>query len=163
MNPILQAKLDELDKANKYECWYLVKQPTAFDCLCYWVSFLSEYKTKNPHSNPQNFIEQKISKLKAAKPGIEISNNYRALRVAAFFGLITMKSKKYEEALITETFKEITNRCNGEYEKTEFYADIIQRQIEKMYISSQIDEEYKGVRQDYRLYPVMLLYKVLLE
>ena len=32
-----------------------------------------------------------------------------------------------------------------------------------MYISSTVDEGYNGVRQDFRLYPVMLLYKVLLE
>lgn len=163
MNPILQTKLDELERASDYECWYLVKQPTAFDSLCYLVSFLADYKTKTVPGNLQDYVGQKISELKAVKPDIEISNNYRALRVAAFFGLITMTSSKYDDALITDTFKEITDRCNGEYEKTELYVDIIQRQIEKMYISSQIDEAHEGVRQEYRLYPVMLLYKVLLE
>ena len=137
MNPILQTKLDELERASDYECWYLVKQPTAFDSLCYLVSFLADYKTKTVHGNLQDYVGQKISDLKAVKPDIEISNNYRALRVAAFFGLITMTSSKYDDALITDTFKEITDRCNGEYEKTELYVDIIQRQIEKMYISSQ--------------------------
>lgn len=163
MNPILQTKLNELERASDYECWYLVKQPTAFDCLCYLVAFLADYKTKTVSENLQDYVSQKISELKAVKPDIEISNNYRALRVAAFFGLITMISSKYDDALITDTFKEITDRCNGEYEKTELYVDIIQRQIEKMYISSQIDEAHQGVRQEYRLYPVMLLYKVLLE
>ena len=163
MNPILQIKLDELERASDYECWYLVKQPTTFDSLCYLVSFLADYKTKTVPGNLQDYVGQKISELKAVKPDIEISNNYRALRVAAFFGLITMTSSKYDDALITDTFKEITDRCNGEYEKTELYVDIIQRQIEKMYISSQIDEAHQGVRQEYRLYPVMLLYKVLLE
>lgn len=163
MNPILQTKLNELERASDYECWYLVKQPTAFDCLCYLVAFLADYKTKTVSENLQDYVSQKISELKAVKPDIEISNNYRALRVAAFFGLITMTSSKYDDALITDTFKEITDRCNGEYEKTELYVDIIQRQIEKMYISSQIDEAHQGVRQEYRLYPVMLLYKVLLE
>ena len=163
MNPILKNKIDELEKASDYECWYLVKQPTAFDCLCYLVSFLKEYKSKEVSENLHDFIENKIAELKREKPNIEISNNYRALRVAAFFGLITMTSSKYDEAIITETFSEITTRCNGEYEKTDLYIDIIQRQIEKMYISSQIDEAYQGIRQGYRLYPVMLLYKVLLE
>lgn len=163
MNPILQTKLDELERASDYECWYLVKQPTAFDCLCYLVAFLADYKTKTVSENLQDYVSQKISELNDVKPDIDISNNYRALRVAAFFGLITMTSSKYDDALITDTFKEITDRCNGEYEKTELYIDIIQRQIEKMYISSQIDEAHQGVRQEYRLYPVMLLYKVLLE
>ena len=163
MNPILETKIKELEKASDYECWYLVKQPTAFDSLCYLVSFLKKYQSADVRENLQNFISEELRKLKSIHPDLEISNNYRALRVAAFFGLITMTSSKYDEAVITETFHEITNRCGGNYEKTELYADIIQRQIEKMFISSQIDEAYQGVRRDYRLYPVMLLYKVLLE
>lgn len=163
MNPILQNKLQELQNANDYECWYLVKQPADFDSLCYLVSFLADYKTKTVSGNLQDYVGQKISELKAVKPDIKMSNNYRALRVAAFFGLITMTSSMYDDALITDTFKEITDRCNGEYEKTELYKDIIQRQIEKMFISSEIDEQRDDVRRNYRLYPVMLLYKVLIE
>lgn len=163
MNIILENKLKELENAGDYECWYLVKQPTAFDSLCYLVSFLEEFKSKDVSENLQDFIGVKVNELKQSKPNVEISNNYRALRVAAFFGLITMTSSKYDEAIITETFKEITSKCNGEYENTDSYTDVVQRQIEKMFISSQIDEAYNGVRQEYRLYPVMLLYKVLIE
>lgn len=163
MNIILENKLKELENAGDYECWYLVKQPTAFDSLCYLVSFLEEFKSKDVSGNLQDFIGVKVNELKQSKPNVEISNNYRALRVAAFFGLITMTSSKYDEAIITETFKEITSKCNGEYENTDSYTDVVQRQIEKMFISSQIDEAYNGVRQEYRLYPVMLLYKVLIE
>lgn len=163
MNPILSNKLAELNSANDYECWYLVKQPTAFDSLCYLVSFLKEFKNKEISSNLQDFIGKKIEEVNAKKPNVEISNNYRALRVAAFFGLITMTSYRYNEAIITDTFEEINIRCAGEFEKTDLYIDIIQRQIEKMFISSIVDEEYNRVRHNYRLYPVMLLYKVLLE
>ena len=163
MNPLLESKLNELNSASDYECWYLVKQPTAFDSICYLVSFLEDFKAQDTPGNLQDYIANKIESLKAVKPNVEISNNYRALRVAAFFGLIRMTNTKYENAIITDSFKEVTLRCNGEYEKTELYLDIIQRQIEKMYISSSIDEEYERVRQEYRLYPVMLLYKILIE
>ncbi len=163
MNSILASKLEELENASDYECWYLVKQSTNFDNICYLVSFLKEYMSKDTGNNIQTFISEKLEKLKQVKPNVEISNNYRALRVAAFFGLITMKSNKYEESIITPTFEEINKRCNGEFEKTELYGDIIQRQIEKMFISSDVDEASNGVRQEFRLYPVMLLYKVLLE
>ena len=163
MNSVLQDKLNELENANDYECWYLVKQPTAFDNICYLVSFLKEFKSKSASENLQDFIGKKVVEVNASKPNVEISNNYRALRVAAFFGLITMTSSKYEEAIITETFEEINNRCGGAFENKELYEDIIQRQIEKMYISSNVDEGHNGVRQEFRLYPVMLLYKVLLE
>ena len=163
MNSVLQNKLNELQNASDYECWYLVKQPTAFDNICYLVSFLKEFKAKDTPANLQDFIGKKVTETNASKPNVVISNNYRALRVAAFFGLITMTSSKYEEAIITEAFEEIYNRCGGAFENKDLYEDIIQRQIEKMYISSTVDEGYNGVRQDFRLYPVMLLYKVLLE
>lgn len=163
MNPILEAKFHELENASDYECWYLVKQPTAFGSLCYLVSFLKKYKDENSNDVLQDYISSQISQLRSVKPTISISDNYRALRVAAFFGLIRMTNTNYANAVITDAFNEVTERCNGEYERTELYIDIIQRQIEKMFISSSVDEEYNGVRQDYRLYPVMLLYKVLLE
>ena len=163
MNSVLQNKLDELNNASNYECWYLVKQPTGFDNLCYLVSFLKEFKSKGTQEKLQDFIEEKIKEINASESNVKISNNYRALRVAAFFGLVTMTSAKYEEAVVTDVFEEIYDRCGGAFENKELYEDIIQRQIEKMYISSSVDEEYKGVRKDYRLYPVMLLYKVLLE
>lgn len=163
MNSVLQNKLNELQNASDYECWYLVKQPTAFDNICYLVSFLKEFKSKDTPENLQDFIGKKVTETNASKPNVKISNNYRALRVAAFFGLITMTSSKYEEAIIAEAFEEIYNRCGGAFENKDLYEDIIQRQIEKMYISSTVDEGYNGVRQDFRLYPVMLLYKVLLE
>ena len=152
MNPILENKTNELENASDYECWYLVKQPTAFDNICYLVSFLKEFKEHDMPENLQDFIGKKVSLVNQSKPSVEISN-----------GLIKMTSSKYEEAIITETFDEICARCGGEFEKKELYSDIIQRQIEKMYISSTVDEGYNGVRQKYRLYPVMLLYKVLIE
>lgn len=163
MNSILQKKLEELENANDSECWYLVKHTTDFGSLCYLVSFLKEYKDGHSTNNLQDFIGRKIHQLSTIKPEIKISNNYRALRVAAFFGLITMTSSKYDEAKITDTFTEINDRCAGEFEKKELYIDIIQRQIEKMFISTVIDERFNSIRKEYRLYPVMLLYKILLE
>lgn len=84
MNPMLQKKLEELNQSGDYECWYLVKQPTAFDSLCYLVSFLKEYKEGQNSDNLQDYIGRKIQQLGVVKPEVNISNNYRALRVAAF-------------------------------------------------------------------------------
>lgn len=163
MNPVLENKLLALKNANDYECWYLVKQPTAFDAICYLVSFLKEFQSGTAAESLEEFIGQKVAEVNARQSAVVISNNYRALRVAAFFGLIKMNSKKYEEASITDTFEEINARCAGVFERKDLYTDIIQRQIEKMYISSDVDEESNGIRKKYRLYPVMLLYKILLE
>ena len=46
MNQVLENKLHELENASDYECWYLVKQPTAFDSICYLVSFLKILRHK---------------------------------------------------------------------------------------------------------------------
>lgn len=163
MNALLEEKYNELQAADDYECWYLVKQPTAFDSLCYLVSFLKKYQETDSKAVLQEYIKHCVEQLKMAKPNIELSDNYRALRVAACFGLIRMQSSGYNDALITPTFLEIEKRCNGSFEDKEKYADIIKRQIEKMFLSSDVDEAKDGVRRKFRLFPIMLLYKVLVE
>lgn len=166
MSSILNEKIQELENSVQYECWYLVKQPTDFSSICYLVLFLEEFKKENSTNNLNmslsDYIDMKVEKINAEK-GIAISKNYRALRVAAFFGLIRMTDNKYENAKTTDTFEEIKFLTNGEFEKKELYSNVITRQIEKMFVSSVIDEESNGVRGNYRLFPVILLYKILLE
>lgn len=163
MNAILDEKYNQLKAASDYECWYLVKQPTAFDGLCYLVSILKKYQESDSKANIQEYIKMHVGQLKATNPSIELSDNYRALRVAAYFGLIRMQSSGYNDAIITPTYNEVEKRCGGKFEEKEKYSDIIKRQIEKMYLSSEIDEAKDGVRRNFRLFPVMLLYKVLIE
>lgn len=162
MNTLLQAKLDELKSMQKGECWYIVKQETSFVNLCYLVSFLQEYQSNPPNNQSlEQFIKNKAEQFNQSS-GLGITTTHRALRVAVFFGLIS-NTNKYENAQITPVYNEIKQRCNGQFENASNYQDIIQNQIEKMFISSDIDEKNERVRSDYRLYPVMLLYKILLE
>ena len=163
MNELLQEKLDSLENANDYECWYLVKQDTSFASLCYQVEYLRQFQEDSKGYNLENYIKQSVAKLKEEKPDISVSDTHRALRVACFFGLITMTNASYKDALLPPTVYQILDLCGGEFERIETYSSVIQRQIEKMFISSSIDEEYEGVREKFRLYPVMLLYKILLE
>lgn len=163
MNEILQNKISELDSAKDYECWYLVKQDTSFVSLCYQVEFLRKFQEDSKGLNLETFVKQSVAQLKLEKPSVIVSETHRALRVAAFFGLIKMMSRSYNDAIVSPTFYEITNLCGGEFEKKEHYIDVMKRQIEKIFISSNIDEEYEGIRREFRLYPVMLLYKVLIE
>lgn len=164
MNPLLEQKLSALKKAQEFECWYLVKHSTNFAHLCYLVSFLKDYVDHPGASrNLESHIDKKVSALNSSKPDLKLSNNYRALRVAAFFGLIKMKSSNYSECVFTDTYAEIVARCQGEFEKTELYQDIITRQIEKMYVASSIDEGKTGTRKDYNIFPIMFLNKILVE
>ncbi|MFH6649094.1 McrB family protein [Streptococcus suis] len=160
---MLEQKINELEAAQNYECWYLVKQDTSFISLCYQVEFLRQFQEDSKGLNLESFIKNRVSQIKSEKNDVTISETHRALRVAAFFGLITMTSNSYNTAQISPTFYEIKELCDGNFEKIELYKDIVQRQIEKMFISSSIDEEYKGIRKDFRLFPVMFLYKILIE
>lgn len=165
MNDILQNRLNQLDSLQKFSCWYLVKQPTTFFKLCYLVSFLEKYQKEHDTKQFQQYISDNIAELNKQK-GLEISDNYRALLVAAYFGLIqktAAKGSTYEQSIITDTYYEIKERCNGKFENTELYDDIIERQIEKIYLSTAIDDQYEGIRANYKLYPVMFLYKILVE
>ena len=171
MNELLQRKLTKLAELDKHQCWYLVKQHTDFSLICYLVFLLKRYKQENHVDKLNDFVIAQAKLLKLDKPDFEFSENYRALRVAAFFGLIKFEfdpltdtyKDRYENADITEVFEEINNRCLGNFEQTSLYADIIQRQIEKMFVSSKIDKQSDSTRSEYRLYPTMLLYKVLIE
>lgn len=160
MNEMLAKKYKSLEAAEDYACWYLVKQPTDFSQICYLVSALESYQKNDKKEDLKEYIVSYNGKF---DPSLALSNNYRALRVAAFFGLIIMNGSRYDEAIITPTFEEIKRRTNGAFENTELYLDIIERQIEKMFISSEIDEKSNDIRRSFRLYPIMLLYKVLLE
>lgn len=163
MNEMLQNKLKQLEDAGEYECWYLVKQQTEFAKLCYLVYCLKEFQDHHENENLETFINTKIASLQSGLDGVELLSNHRALRVAAFFGLITMNGANYKNATITETYYEICDRCKYKFERIDLYADIIDRQIEKMFLSSDIDEAKDTLRKDFRLYPIMLLYKVLIE
>ncbi|VXB63196.1 Putative restriction enzyme [Enhydrobacter sp. AX1] len=172
MNEILVEKLNQFEKSKDQECWYIVRQITQFDALCYLVDSLELYlvnqKNKDETSGESEnklatFISERATIQSQINPNFKFSNNYRALRVAGFFGLIKLKKGGYANAEISPVFHEIKQRCNGAFENTNLYKDIIQRQIEKMFISSEFDEEHERLRNNFRLYPVMLLYKVLLE
>ena len=162
MNQLLQEKINQLSTSKDFECWYLVKHNPDFCNLCYLIDALKKYTIYKDALNLEESIKKYIAKINSEK-GMTLSNNYRTLRVAAFLGLIRMNDAKYENAIITPVFEDIRGKCDGEFEKTSLYQDVIDRQIEKIYTASIIDEECDGVRKDFRIYPVMFLNKVLIE
>lgn len=162
MNPIISEKISQLTAAHDYECWYLVKHSTDFCNLCYLVDALKYQQDTKKYANVEKAVEAKITEVNKNK-GLSLSTNYRALRVAAFFGLIEMINSKYDDAIITSVFYEIKKLCLGNFEDISKYQNIIDRQIEKLYVSSTIDEGKNGVRNGFSIFPVMFLYKILLE
>lgn len=164
MSILVDEYLENLNNIEKGYCWYLVKQDTTFWKQCYFVSILEEYKTQNSNLNFEEFFKIKIDELN--KLGLNLIPNHRALRIAYFYGLLDDPARKYSnysKANATPVYFEILKRTGGSFEKVELYKDIIQSQIEKMYISSIIDEKNETTREDFKLYPILFLYKILLE
>lgn len=164
INDILIEKIKELENAEPYQCWYITKQDLNVPTICYKVKYLLEYikrSTKSTNIQCEKYVENCITELNN-KLELKFSTETRSFHDAEYLGLIFYKNK-YVEAEVTPTFEEITKLCKGHYELTETYESVIQRQIEKIFLSSIIDGKKDNVRKSFRLYPVMLLYKVLLE
>ena len=158
-------RLRQLSSYTKEETWYIVKQEMVFWKVCYAVSILEEYQMLvEPEENLENYFKKRANEIKIEKGFEKFITTHRMLRQGYFFGLLIQSDNgQYRDAIITEVYKKIKKRCNGDFEKTEKYEDIIEQQIEKIYISSVLDEEYDGIRRRYRMFPIFTLYKILIE
>lgn len=166
MNTLMNRYLDRIKKLNNGECWYIVKQDTSFWKQCYYTQVLLQYITENSQENLENYIKEKIAKMNKENPELKLSITYRGLRISYFYGLITSLNgdfSSYKNATGTEIYEEIKKKTEGKFEKIELYRDIIREQIEKLYISSKLDENSDSIRKDFRIFPAIFLYKILLE
>lgn len=161
MNITLDGFKDRLDELKKDECWYIVKQDTIFWKQCYYVYVLNKIKNINNGKTLEDNFTEEINKINALKPNLKLSTNHRVLKIAQYFELLNYESQ-YKNTSPTDIFYKIQQITKGEFENTELYSDIIKSQIEKIFISSNLDEESNGLRKDFRLFPIMFLYKLLL-
>lgn len=166
MNTLMNKYLDRIKELKNGECWYIVKQDTSFWKQCYYTQVLLQYITENSQENLENYIKEKITKMNKENPELKLSDTYRSLRISYFYGLITSLNgdfSSYKNATGTEIYEEIKKKTEGKFEKIELYRDIIREQIEKLYISSKLDENFDSIRKDFRIFPAIFLYKILLE
>lgn len=163
MNELLNNKLNQLKEAKDSECWYLVKHQNEFAKQCYLTAIFKEYLSTDKSQNLDIFLNKRVGEINAENKSLAITGGSRSLRVSAFYGLITMHGREYKNATITPAFDEICDKCSGHFENVDLYNEIIDRQIEKMYLSSDLDEKKSNDRAEFRLYPLMLLYKILIE
>jgi len=165
MNTLIKKHLEKIEKRGKLECWYIVKQDTTFWKQCYCAYIFEKYNDINSEEKIENFFEKEAKKLNRER-NLDIPTNHRAGKVAFYYGLITDPEKKYRQynkSVVTSVYKKIKELTNTHFEKIELYEDIMIRQIEKMYISSEIDEKSKDLRSKFHIFPIIFLYKILLE
>lgn len=161
-----QLKLNELLKKmkaiEKNDCWYITKHPTEFKVLCYAADILLEYihQKDNNTINLSSFFSLK-SKESLGK-GISISDNYRQLKNCYYYGLLKNIGNGYENAIETETLKEVRQLTGGNYNDTSKYQHIINKQIELIHLKSELDQA-KDIRNEYDINPVYVLLKILME
>ena len=161
MNQKLEEKLEEIKNMESGAYWYIVKQQFDIIAICYMIKFLDDYQKLNLKENFEQYIENKMDTLNKDK-NFKLTTTHRVMLHGAYLGLFKYSSKDYAQSIITDVYREIYNRCGGSFENIASYQDILDRQIEKIFISSKIDEKYQTTRREYRLCPLMFLYKILL-
>lgn len=161
---LIQEKIKMLKEYTKEEVWYIVKQEMEFWKVCYAVSILEEFQnSKHANENLEKFFKRRSNEIQDKKMFDSFITTHRMLLNGYVYGLINKKGRTYDQAELTEVYKKIKLLCNGDFEKIDSYYFLIEQQIEKIYFSSILDEKYRDIRLKYRLYPLFLLYRVLIE
>ncbi len=167
MSFLLDKHFNKIKDLQKGECWYIVKQDTEFWKQCYYTKVLLKYIKEGSEERLEDFFSNEIRKINEENTNLRLSTTHRALRVAYFYGLLKYKDitrgNNYINSEETEVYKKILESTNGFFEKEELYKDIKLEQMEKIYMSSILDEEADGVRASFDIFPVIFLYKILLE
>ncbi|WP_432291630.1 AAA family ATPase [Clostridium baratii] len=132
--------------------------------VCYAVKIVEEYKAlEEQNENLENYFKRRAAEIADQKGFDKFITTHRMLLQGYMLGLMKKVDSKYKNAVISDVFKRIEMRCNGEFENVGLYYDILEMQIEKVFFSSVLDEKRNDIRAKYRVYPLFLLYKVLIE
>lgn len=154
----LQDKLEKLKTQKETDVWYLVKQELNFMRVATLVNEWKKWKDSRSSLTIADYID--ASRL--------TDTNYRALTNAYNYGLMrndsivqgTASKPSYKVADSTPVWEELS-KVN--FSDVNTISSIIDRQIEKLYISNPYDDESKNIRKSYRLFIVPTIYAILLE
>lgn len=150
----LEKKVEGI--SNK-QYWYFGNHGKDFSQMCYLTDLISQLPSESTQSDldkiRNKFNEENNLQLKASM--------FKSIISAKMYGLLDVSHNQYVKCNPTEVFYEIKKRTDGNYEKLELYQDIIEQQIEKIYYITELFDT-KG-KEEFGLYPLFLLYKVLIE
>lgn len=167
MSFLLDKHFDKIKDLQKGECWYIVKQDTEFWKQCYYAKVLLKYIKEESEEKLEDFFPNEIRKINEENPSLRLSTTHRALRVAYFYGLVEYiditKQNDNSKSKKTDVYDEIYRKTNGKFENKDLYENIKLEQMEKIYMSSALDNESKSLRKDFDIFPVIFLYKILIE
>lgn len=153
----LKERIDEILSLKKNQCWYITKQKLIFQELCVAASILEKYKKNNEALNFEKFFNKEI-----IDNLYDIPSNHRFTNNCKYVGLLGLEHTQYVNNNLTEAYYNIKNLCRGDFSKTDLYNNEKIDQIEKLVIAHQVDRRKGGLRNEYKLHPVIYLYKILI-
>lgn len=143
--------------------WYVIKQGWSIAQICLSTKILKYYKQSNDIKNMsfENYFNKKLEDL-LDKGQLESGFNFRCVSNGEYIGLIKTPygTRNYSEKEIMPVFNIIDEKANESFLNIEDYYDIIENQIEKMYLTNIRDQ--KEERSKYLVHPTFVTYKTLL-
>jgi len=150
----IKERIQQINSLTQDECWYITKQPLKFNELCFAAKILEDFLLQSTEPNYETFFVR-------LAPTYGISPNHRMTNNCYYVGLLN-NNGQYKDATVSDAYLAIKSRCNGDFNRTDLYEDLIVSQIEKVFISNPVDREQNGLRINFKIHPAYFLAKVII-
>lgn len=149
---------DILEDIRHKKYWYFGKHSKDFIKMCYAVDLINGLP---PNAKQEDFEQAKDKFNKINEIKLDASM-FKSLISTKMYGLLDNSSKQYVKCQPTDVFNKIKEKTEGNFCNTTAYYEMMEQQIEKIFYKNEIflSKEDKG---EFQLYPIFLLYKILLE
>ena len=156
MSKLSDEKLRKLESlSNQGGFWYITKQNLVFRDLCFMAKILEAWNDRSDE-NYQSFFER--HKTLAGYGSLAPLTAHRATKNCEYLGL-TKPSDKYSSRNLTPFYFALKDLCNGDFDKLSSYPNIVNEQLERIYIDSNVNILYTT---HIKICPFMFLFKILL-
>lgn len=156
MSKLSDNKLNKLSSmSSQGGFWYITKQNLIFRDLCFIAKILEKWGDRN-NENYQTFFDN--NKGLPEFGGFPPLTAHRATKNCEYIGLIR-PSDKYSSQSLTPFYFSLKELCNGDFNKLSLYPEIIDKQLERIFIDSHNKSLYT---ESFQICPFMFLFKILL-
>lgn len=147
------AKLKALEPQGGF--WYITKQNLNFRDLCFMAKILESWGNRKEESYQSFFDSHKEMKEFGSFPPLTA---HRATKNCEYIGLIR-PSNNYKAENLTPFYFALKDICDGDFNRLSSFPEIIDKQLERMFIDSNTSTVYNV---KFQICPFMFLFKVLL-
>lgn len=147
------AKLKALEPQGGF--WYITKQNLNFRDLCFMAKILESWGDRKEESYQSFFDSHKEMKEFGSFPPLTA---HRATKNCEYIGLIR-PSNNYKAENLTPFYFALKDICDGDFNRLSSFPEIIDKQLERMFIDSNTSTVYNV---KFQICPFMFLFKVLL-